>query len=253
MRAFVLLLMLVAPGSGRAFVLGGGIVDKDCRLAFGGVDATDGASQVTCADGDACDADGAVDGSCRFAVSLCAGVPVGGCAADQLTSLDAYGLPLGLPPLPSSADTCGATAEIVVPLPAPAGATAIARDGRALKDVDYLNLCCVHTPTPVSSARCAVDISLEIAGCPPGALPAGVRAAFAHARAFLEKLAGGPGLAEERRLARKAARQLRKARRLAKRLATRQACGNTLGLMATHALERVRVLTTSLPRQAPSR
>jgi hypothetical protein len=58
---------------------------------------------------------------------------------------------------------------------------------------------------------------------------------------------------EARRLAAKAARKLRRVRRLAKRLAKRQTCGNTLGLVVTHALERVRVLTAPLPRQAPSR
>jgi hypothetical protein len=66
-------------------------------------------------------------------------------------------------------------------------------------------------------------------------------------------MADGPGAAEERRLARKAAKQLGKVRRLAKRLAQRQACGDTVGLMATHALERVRALMASLSSQAPIR
>src|ERR1043166_4764918 len=39
-----------------AFVLGGGNADKDCRVAFGGVEATDGESGVVCTDGDSCDA-----------------------------------------------------------------------------------------------------------------------------------------------------------------------------------------------------
>ena len=253
LRAFLLLLMLIAPGSARAVVLGGGLPDKDCRLAFGGVDATDGTSQVTCADGAACDADGAADGSCHFVVSLCAGVPVAGCIPDQMTSVDVFGLPLDAPPLPSAADTCGPSSEVTVPLLSAEGVTAVARDGRALKDVDYLNLCCVPTPSPLASARCALGVSLDSAGCPAGTLPRGVRNGFGHARGFLDQMADGSGPAEERRLARKAAKQLGKVRRLAKRLAQRQACGDTVGLMATHALERVRALMASLSSQAPIR
>jgi hypothetical protein len=252
-RVLVLLLLLVSLGGAHAFVLGGGLADKDCRVAFGGVDATDGASQVTCTDGGPCDADGAADGSCRFVVGVCAGVPVAGCAPDGLTSIDVHGLPLDAPPLPSTADTCGPAAEITVPVLAQAGVTAIARDGRALKDVDYLNLCCIDTPSPLASALCAVGVSLDIAGCPGSSLPAGARSAFEHADAFLEALADGPGPTEDRRLARKAAKQLRRARRLARRLGKRQPCGDSLGLMATHALERVRAVTVSLPRQVPSR
>jgi hypothetical protein len=142
-----------------------------------------------------------------------------------------------------------------VPVLEQAGVTAIARDGRALKDVDYLNLCCVLTPSPTASALCAAGVSLEIAGCPAGALPSGALAAFAHAHEFLAQLPGHPEPAGQRQLARKAAKQLRRVRRLAKRLAKRQPCGNTLGLIATHALEIERALAASLPpgaRQAPS-
>ena len=46
---------------GKVVVLGGGTVDRDCRVAYDGVDATDGASQVTCVDGAACDIDGAAE------------------------------------------------------------------------------------------------------------------------------------------------------------------------------------------------
>jgi hypothetical protein len=253
LRALVLLLVLGTPGAARALVLGGGLADKDCRLAFGGVDATDGASQATCGDGAACDADGAADGSCRFVIALCAGVPEVGCAPDPLTALDVHGLPLAAPPLPSTADTCGPAAAVTVPVLGQVGVTAVARDGRALKDVDYLNLCCVSTPSPLASARCALGVMPEIAGCPGDTLPARARAGFEQARALLADLAADPGRVEARRLAAKAARKLRRVRRLAKRLAKRQTCGNTLGLVVTHALERVRVLTAPLPRQAPSR
>ncbi len=255
LRALVLLLTLCAPELAWAFVLGGGIPTKDCRLAFGGVDATDGASQVVCIDGDACDADGVADGSCRFAVSLCVGVAVPDCSPSELTSLDVHGLPLDPPPLPSVAGTCGATSQITLPVLDEAGVTAVARDGRALKDVDYLNLCCVPGASPILSVICAAGVSLEVAGCPAGALPSGAVAAFERARGFVQQLLTFPVPSQERLLARKAIQELKKVRRAAKRLAIRQPCGNTLGLIATHALETVRARVVSLPpgpRQAPS-
>src|SRR5207237_5329489 len=135
-------LTLLGPATAlHAFVLGGGLPDKDCRVAFGGVDATDGESGVVCTDGDpACDTDGVADGSCRFDVSLCTGVAVPGCTPEPISSITVAGLPLALPPLPSTAGACGAQLEVVVPAGAASGVTAIARSGGALKDVDYLDL-----------------------------------------------------------------------------------------------------------------
>lgn len=66
----------------------GGTTD-DCRLAVA-VDM-DGAGlppvdpkKITCMDGAACDADGAVNGSCLFRVGACVNLPVSGCAADAI-------------------------------------------------------------------------------------------------------------------------------------------------------------------------
>jgi hypothetical protein len=67
-RLFVaVVLATLAAAQARSFVLGGGTADKDCRVAFGGLDATAGASGVVCADGDpVCDTDGSADGACTF-------------------------------------------------------------------------------------------------------------------------------------------------------------------------------------------
>src|SRR3989442_3856121 len=113
-----------------AFVLGGGNADKDCRVAFGGVDATDGESGVVCTDGDpACDTDGVADGSCRFDVSLCTGVAVPGCTPEPISSITVAGLPLALPPLPSTAGAFCARLDVVVPAGAPPGGAADAPGG----------------------------------------------------------------------------------------------------------------------------
>ena len=37
-------------------------------------------------DGEACDSDGSVNGSCTFRVGACVNLPVGGCAADSVPS-----------------------------------------------------------------------------------------------------------------------------------------------------------------------
>ena len=67
----------------------GGTTDN-CRLALA-VDM-DGAGappldpkKIECTDGAACDADGSVNGSCTFRVGACLNLPVGGCAADNVS------------------------------------------------------------------------------------------------------------------------------------------------------------------------
>ena len=229
----------------HAFVLGGGLADKDCRVAFGGVDATDGVNGVVCTDGDpACDRDGAAEGSCRFDVSICTGVAVAGCTPESISSIAVVGLPVGLPPLPSTADTCGAPSEVVVPVGAAAGVTAIARTGGALKDVDYLNLCCRSVATPLDAARCAVGVDPGIAGCTVH-VPAAIGAALARARNLIEHADGHPTRA--RADARKAARALGKMRRIARHLSERDVCGDALSLIASQALASVAAAIGQLP------
>jgi len=229
-----MMLLLTTSAPLRAFVLGGGAADKDCRVAFGGVDLTDGLSGVVCTDGDpACDRDGAADGTCRFAVNLCAGVDVPGCTPGSVSTLDVTGLPLAPPPLPSTPGACGTVSDVVVPDGAAVAATAVARTFGALKDVDYLNLCCRAAPAPFDAARCALAIDPRVAGCVHG-VPHAIVAKFTHARRLVDEAATNP--AHARRDVRKAEHALNAVRGLARRLAKKDVCGDTLGLIASHAL-----------------
>ena len=222
----------------HAFVLGGGLADKDCRMAFGGVDATNGDNGVVCTDGDStCDRDGAVDGSCRFDVSICTGVPDPGCTPEPMTSIVVGpGVPLALPPLPSMADTCGTASEVVVPAGSAVGVIAIARTSGALKDVDYLNLCCRSAPTTFDAAHCALAVEPGIAGCAVH-VPSGIVSSLDRARSLIEHAETHPTRA--RADARRAARALKNMRRIARHLSDRDVCGDALSLVASQALDSV--------------
>ena len=226
-------LWLIAPRPLPAFVLGGGLANKDCRVAFDGVDVTDGVSGVVCTDGDAtCDRDGTADGRCRFNVGLCTGVVVAGCAPDSVSSLAVAGLPLDIPPLPSGAGVCGTPSAVTVAVGTAAGATAVARAGSALKDVDYLVLCCRTVPAPFDAARCTLAVDPGVAGC-TRPVPTAITAALERGRSLLERAAAEPLHAPT--LARDGVRALKRMRRLARHLARVDVCGDALGLMASHA------------------
>lgn len=241
---------LVVAMRADAFVLGGGRADSDCRVAFGGLDATDGASQVTCTDGDpGCDADGAANGACRFVVSVCTHVPTAGCAPATLDALALAGLALAPPPLPAAPGACGASSEIVLPVGTAAGATAIARGGGALRDVDYLALCCTSNADALAVARCALGVDLAVAGCAAGA-PGAAREAFARARSLIAQAVTVPG--RTRTFARRAARALRRVRRRARRLAEHDDCGYTLALVASHGLAAVEPLRAGTASSRPA-
>ena len=227
--------VLLGVTSGHAFVLGGGSADGDCRVAFGGVDASEGASEVVCADGDAtCDSDAVADGACRFTVSLCTAVSVAGCPPVPISAIALTGLSLPPPPLPSgNAEACGVPATIVVPAGTAVGATALARGDGELRDVDYLNLCCLGPEaSSLAAARCALAVDLQIAGC--SAVPGRARHAFARARALVDRAAASarppPGLL------RRARRALGHARDRGRKLAANDPCGFAIALIASHAL-----------------
>ena len=59
---------------------GGGPTATDCFLAFAGAPG----SAITCADGDACDTDGVIDGTCTFALAACTNAAVAGCGPTPL-------------------------------------------------------------------------------------------------------------------------------------------------------------------------
>jgi hypothetical protein len=234
MRALAIGTLLIAT-TARAFVLGGGIADKDCRVGYGGVDATNGASGVVCTDGDpACDVDGVADGTCTFTVSLCTGIPEEGCDPVEIDSIDVAGVPLARPPLPSEGGSCGAKSVIGVAAGTAEGTTAVASSAGELRDVDYLNLCCRTAAAPLDAVRCAVAVDPVIAGC-GRRLPAVVARRFATARAALAHAVANPDRAHTD--VRRARRAMSRVRRTGQRLARTDDCGDVLALVASHALD----------------
>jgi hypothetical protein len=234
MRLFAIGALLIAA-TARAFVLGGGNADKDCRVGYGGVDATNGASGVVCTDGDpACDVDGVADGTCTFAVSLCTGVPEDGCDPVEIDTIDIAGVALARPPLPSDGKSCGAKSIVGVAVGTAAGTTAVASSAGELRDVDYLNLCCRTAAAPFDASRCAVAIPPAVAGC-GRALPLAVEHRFAAARTALAHAVANPDHA--RADFRRARHAMNHVRRTGQRLARTNQCGDTLALIASHALD----------------
>jgi len=104
------------------------------------------------------------------------------------------------------------------------------RDAGEIRDVDYLNLCCVAAPGTADKAACAVDVDLAAAGCKR--VPARVKQPFLKARRAIDRVADGAGAS---RLVKQARRALDHARDVAQRFAQRDPCGNALGLIARHA------------------
>ena len=116
MRVWLLSALVFAALShhAAAFVLGGGLRDTDCTVAFGGVDATSGSSGVVCQDGAPCDADGAVSGACRFDVGICRAVTGDGCDPRSVSKIEVTGLSLDVP-AGGDAGVCGEATMVSVP------------------------------------------------------------------------------------------------------------------------------------------
>lgn len=235
-RLGLALLVVAAAAPTGAVVLGGGTTDRDCRVAYEGVDATHGASQATCIDGATCDVDGTVDGACRFEVRLCVGVAQDGCERASLDRIDVAGIPLAPPALPAPDGTCAEPAVVDVPAGGVAAGTLLAWTGKDLRDVDYLNLCCVAGDDPLGAARCTVAVDPAVSGC--AEVPRAAERGFETARERVELAAADPARAAK--LLRKAAKKATKARNAGRKLARRDPCGNALGLVATHAREVLR-------------
>jgi hypothetical protein len=231
--AGTLMLLSASVQPSAADVLGGGQVDKDCRAGFVGVDATEQASGVVCADGDpTCDADATADGVCRFVVSACVGLVESGCDPIQLDSMAIAGLPLAPPSLPASTG-CGEPLDVTVPVGTASGATLVARSGHEVRDVDYLNLCCVTQADALSGVRCAAAVDAAVSGC--GAIPRKATHGFAKAATILDHTAAAAST--RRRQARKARHQFKRVRAAGQSVAQSDDCGFSLGLMGTHGID----------------
>jgi hypothetical protein len=231
-------LLLATLRIGSAEVLGGGLASTDCRMVFRGVTTTNPSSGVVCTDGDpACDRDGVADGTCRFAVELCTGTPEAACQTTPLSQATVAGLALAPPDLPAANGTCGDPLAVAVPSGSTTGATVLARDDTSLRDVDYLNLCCVSgVPTPLDAARCAVAVDLRASGCPAAKISRRARLLFGRAREAVAAFAADPSRPQA--LGR-ALKHLAVVRGTAQRVARRDQCGDALGLMMRYAQDAV--------------
>jgi hypothetical protein len=118
---------------------------------------------------------------------------------------------------------------------APSATTLLAREGAELRDVDYLQLCCVSAPDAFDGARCAVGVDPAAAGCTR--VPRRVRSAFTRARATLPTGLDTSDGARRRLL--RARRLMSRVHATASRTAKRRDCGFALQLMATYASGRL--------------
>jgi hypothetical protein len=115
-------------------------------------------------------------------------------------------------------------------------ATVLARGGRELREVDYLNACCVTENDAFAAAACAVTADLAASGCV--SIPNKAWSGFTRAAERVESARLQPNKA--RRLLRKGARLANKARKVGRKLARKNECGFALGLMGTHARDVLR-------------
>jgi hypothetical protein len=181
--AVAVLLLAGSATSSAAIFGGGGSAKTDCLAVFS-ADVNYPASkpkQIRCADGDPCDADGVVNGSCSFAVGLCANSTFDArCTLNGVESIAVdHALDNGDPkfdtdfqalqsrvdsqidPPDSSADNCTTPTTIRVPLqgPLPGGickatkkivkvtTLSLFSGGKQYKDVDKLLLQCTPSPS----------------------------------------------------------------------------------------------------------
>ena len=116
--------LCVAPSMAHADYNGTGSVKSECYITLHRV-PTPSKNKVVCKDGDACDADGTVDGKCTFPVDVCLHQEgISGCTSPDITSYSFLvkgknGVVVtdpGTIPVPATAAVCSSTGSIVVPL-----------------------------------------------------------------------------------------------------------------------------------------
>jgi hypothetical protein len=100
----------------------------------------------------ACDADGTENGSCSSVLRVCVAQALAGCRVPTVTSLKATPtkLAIPLPAVPASTPTCGAPAQVVVPLrrngsrPGRVSVAFVAKsDGKPKRERDVLRFRCL--------------------------------------------------------------------------------------------------------------
>src|SRR6266849_2398195 len=163
---------LWAAPRARAQELGGGPAASDCYLTFEGITET-APRTVACFDGSSCDADGTVNGSCTFPVSVCVfgKDPVAGCTPAPVTKLTGAKFLTNRPTLPAMAAACGKPNSVVVPLrkhgkkPGKKKIMMVATTGGSpKKDPDKFKLVC----KPTSGTTTSTTIPSSLNGPVPG-------------------------------------------------------------------------------------
>lgn len=176
--ALLALFAVLAPPADALIVGGGGSKSTDCLLVFDAPANTpaDRPRDVQCADGDPCDADGTVNGSCQFAIVVCANsTALAGCtlAGVQAATVDHAAdngdsrfdpdfqalqtrIDNTIDPPSSDTDRCTSASNIRVPVIGPLAGNVCKRArktvkivtlstpiaGKAYKDSDRLKLTC---------------------------------------------------------------------------------------------------------------
>lgn len=208
--AIAALAVVVAVGSASAVTIPGkGPKRQDClvQLSAEGVPFGKGPKGVTCADGDACDADGTRNGACAFDSALCLNMPTRSCTAGEVREItlraakksgadfDPLRAAIAALPLPTSAPVCTASTRIVVAIGAPTRSGTIRptkvkfrvrSTAGSRRDKDVFRLTCLPTTasgvttTTTASATTTVTSS-TLPTVQPGSPGAGLAAQITQA------------------------------------------------------------------------
>jgi hypothetical protein len=139
------------------------------------------ASTITCKDGDACDADGATNGSCTFALQACVNFPTSGCTAQTLKFAKVTPKSAGISVTSNgTSSVCGAfTQNLVLNLkkkgtkPSKKKTIVAKAKGTAKKviDVDKVKVQCVPCPTASCVPPPTTTTTTTTTNVPPTTLP----------------------------------------------------------------------------------
>jgi len=140
----------------------GGPAPGSCYVTFEGISAVSGKpNRVECADGDACDGDGAVNGSCTFDISVCAfQTDISGCTPQPIKKYRGNGKHLlNLPDVGVSTPTCAASKGVTVRLRGKKKKsakktiqlTAQAQSGSPKSDKNKITLVCLKSGTTTTT------------------------------------------------------------------------------------------------------
>ena len=141
----------------------GGSAKAGCYAIFKGITATIGKTKVECTDGQACDSDGAADGTCAFAPQVCLNNPgLSPCTPSDVTTITQKKGTLRVPATPSStASDCAEPSSVPVavgtkangkPKPGKASILLFAdSSGKPKRDKNKLKLVCLPGGTTTST------------------------------------------------------------------------------------------------------